>query len=140
MLMWLTMLTLFAAILCLAAAGYMAMASVLSPALAALFTGLGLLLLVAVLVVTIRTAVRSAAATPQPPKPQADDGEAQRNVAQTIDQKAQWLENNHDIAIAGALAVGVALAASSGLRRTLVRAAGPMLVRSAARAMKKYIG
>lgn len=139
MLMWLTMLLLFAAISCLAAAGYMALATVLAPALAALCTGLGLLLLVAVLVVTIRTAIRSAATASEPTKPQTDDGAQQRRGDTPAHSTVQWVENNQDIVIAAALAAGIALAASSGLRRTLVRAAGPVLVRSAGRIMKKYL-
>jgi len=75
----------------------------------------------------------------QPSKAQVDADAAQHADDTPIARKAQWLENNHDIAIAGALAVGVALAASSGLRRALVRTAGPVLIRSAARAIKKYV-
>lgn len=139
MLMWLTMLILFAAIACLAAAGYMALATVLAPALAALFTGLGLLLLVAVLVITIRTAIRSAATASEPTKPRTDDDTQRHRGDTSAHSTVQWVENNHDIAIAAALAAGIALAASSGLRRTLVRAAGPVLVRSVGRIMKKYL-
>src|SRR5699024_10002921 len=68
-LVWLTMLTCFAAIVCLAAAADLALATVLTPALAALVTGVGLLVVCLLLILAMWLAVRATAVPPPADKP-----------------------------------------------------------------------
>lgn len=141
MLMWLTMLTLFAGLLCLAAAMYLALAAVLAPALAALFTGLALLGVCLLLVIGIRLALRAAAKpAAQPPQPRAGtptDNAIEHGLRPVIGNRAtDWTRDNTDMAIAGALAAGVIVAASPELRHAVARAAGSIVNRRIGRAIQ----
>lgn len=139
MLMWLTMLTLFAAILYLAAAVYMAIAMALGPPLAALLTGLSLLgvfiLLVAVIVLALRQPDKTVAETA---KPRVDNA-VEHNLRPLIGNRAtDWTRDNTGIAITGALAAGVLLAASPRLRHFVVRSAGPIITRKIIRSVQEF--
>lgn len=148
MLMWLTMLVLFACILFFAAASYLALAMVMVPAWAAFITGVGLLVVFALLA-GLTYALLTHAATKTSPQEQKQAntqtqpaGERQAANDDSIDVRAgaQWMEKNYDVAIAGTLAAGVALAASPGLRRLAIRTAAPVVTRLAGRALRKYVG
>lgn len=135
LLMWLTTLVLFASLLLLAAAAFLAMVTVLAPALAALFTGLGLLVVFLLLALLVRVQLRPAPAKAAGAARAASEHDAAstetRDLAPStspIDQRAtDWLRHHPDLAIGGALAIGIALTASPGLRRLTVRSLGPAL-------------
>lgn len=148
LLMWLSMLLLFSGIMFLAAAAYLAMAMVLAPALAALFTGLGLLvvflLLAAVIFLALRAANRPAPRAPaqpaaSPAEPPRGGDAIDHNLRPIIGARAtDWTRDNTGIAITGALAAGVLLAASPGLRRFVVRSAGPIVTRKLINAVQDF--
>jgi len=139
-LVWLAMLTGFAALLCLAAAAWFAMAPALGAPLASLFTGLGLLVMAGLLVAVVQ---RSA----HPPE---SDGKDSRQLSRQEariednlrplvgDRAAQWTREHTGTVIVGALAAGILLAASPGTRRLVTRAAGPVLTRKALDAYKDF--
>lgn len=137
-LMWLTMLTLFAAILFLAAAAYMALTTVLAPALAGLFSGLALLAVFLMLAIALGLMLRTPREPAQPPA-EANDQPRQHQRKPVLGERAGELARNHtDIVVAGALVAGVAVAASPGLRRFVVRAAGPLITRRLIRAVDDF--
>lgn len=138
MLMWLTMLTLFAGLLCVAAAIYMALATVVPAALAALIAGLVLIAVCAALAAAISRAVRGATA-PAAETTTASSGEtnADTGVSAVVGRRAdEWVHDHSDLALAGALAAGVALAASPRLRHYVARTAGPLVARKVSRTVR----
>lgn len=139
MLMWLTMLTLFAAILYLAAAVYLGIAMVLGPALGALFAGLCLLVVFAVLATFILLALRKAEqATEKAAKPRVDNA-VESNLRPVIGNRAtDWTRDNTGAAITAAVAAGALLAASPRLRHFIVRATGPIITRKIIRAVDEF--
>lgn len=150
MLMWLAMLTLFAAILALATAMYMALASVLAPGLAALFTGLALLGVFILLAIGIGLGLRQATQSADKPEKPVEkpvkkpaearaDNTVEQNLRPVIgDRATEWTRDNTGLAVVGALSAGVLLAASPRLRHLLVRAAGPIVTRKAIRAVQDF--
>lgn len=139
MLMWLSMLLLFAAVMFLAAAAYMAMASALTPALAALFTGVGLLVLFMALAAVIYLALRQSAGPAETPGGRrTDNAVTQAAGPDPGDPAADRYRNNTDMVVAGALAAGMVIAASPGLRRMVLRSAAPVVARKLIRAAQDF--
>lgn len=135
MLMWLTMLVLFAGILFLAAASYMAIALALAPALAALLTGIGLLVTCGLLILVVRMQLYPARTRRSAMNQSAEPSTNTREPA-AGNQPVDWLRDNSDIALAGALVTGIVLIASPGLRRFAVRTIAPALGARALRALR----
>lgn len=131
MLMWLTMLTLFAAILVLAAAAYTAMTIGLPPAIAALLTGVALLTVCAVLALLISLATSQSSGNTAVVASEEKSDEAEQAPAEPDFQSRAltWARDNPDITTACLLASGIALAASPSLRRFAFRTAKPIVVR-----------
>lgn len=145
MLMWLTMLTLFAAILFLAGAVYMALAAVLTPALASLLTGVSLLVLCALLIIVIRIATRAPARQSQQKPAESHTAPSATHTAvnngeahSAGDRTQRWVQNNPGIAIAGATAMGIALTASPRLRHFILRTTAPAVSQFAKRAAEGF--
>ncbi len=139
-LVWLAMLTGLAALLCMASAAWFAMAPPLGAPLASLFTGLGLLVTAALLMLVVQR-------TAHPP---ASDGKDSRHLSRQEariednlrplvgDRAAQWTREHTGTVIVGALAAGILIAASPGARRLVTRAAGPVLTRKAMDAYRDF--
>ncbi len=138
-LMWLTMLTFFAALLSCAAAAYLAMATTLAPWLAALLTGLGLVGVFILLVLLIKAALRPPAQEATEEKTPRIDNAVEHNLRPVIgDRATNWTRDNSGMAVVGALAAGVILTASPKLRHFVVRAAGPIFTRKIIRAVQDF--
>jgi len=139
-LVWLAMLTGFAALLCLAAAAWFAMAPPLGAPLASLFTGLGLLVMAVLLVVVVqRTTHKSGSSGKDSRELSRQDERIEDNLRPLVgDRAAQWTREHTGTVIVGALAAGILLAASPGARRLVTRAAGPVLTRKAMDAYKDF--
>lgn len=143
MLMWLTMLTLFAGLLCIAAAIYLALAVVVPAALAALIAGLVLLGICAALAIAISRAMRRATAVPAAATGTAGSGDttdhSTDNISAAVGQRAgEWTREHSDIALAGAFAAGIALAVSPRLRAYAARTAGPLLARKLSHLVRDF--
>lgn len=139
-LVWLAMLTGFAALLCLATAAWFAMAPLLGASLASLFTGLGLLIMAALLMVVVQR-------TANPPESGGQENRQLPRQDQRIedplrplvgDRAAQWTREHTGTVVVGALAAGILLAASPGARRLVTRAAGPVLTSKVIDAYKDF--
>lgn len=159
MLMWLTMLVGLAAILCLAATAYLALTMVLIPVLAALLTGIGLLvvcLCMAVLIAlltrpanTAKTAnaapsnasarTTSQASSGTGPTPAHDASHGARQARAADNQEMQWLEDNYGIALTATVAAGIVFAANPRLRRFAVRTTGRAMTRMASRTLRQFL-
>ena len=139
-LVWLAMLTGFAALLCLAAAAWFAMAPPLGAPLASLFTGLGLLVMAVLLVVVVqRTAHKSGSSGKESRELSRQDERIEDNLRPLVgDRAAQWTREHTGTVVVGALAAGILLAASPNARRLVTRAAGPVLTRKAMDAYKDF--
>ena len=139
-LVWLAMLTGFAALLCLAAAAWFAMAPPLGAPLASLFTGLGLLVMAVLLVVVVqRTTHKSGSSGKDSRELSRQDERIEDNLRPLVgDRAAQWTREHTGTVVVGALAAGILLAASPGARRLVTRAAGPMLTSKAIDAYKDF--
>lgn len=139
-LVWLAMLTGFAALLCLAAAAWFAMAPPLGAPLASLFTGLGLLVMAVLLVVVVqRTTHKSGSSGKDSRELSRQDERIEDNLRPLVgDRAAQWTREHTGTVVVGALAAGILLAASSNARRLVTRAAGPVLTRKAMDAYKDF--
>lgn len=139
-LVWLAMLTGFAALLCLAAAAWFAMAPPLGAPLASLFTGLGLLVMAVLLMVVVqRTAHKSGFSGKESRALSRQDERIEDNLRPLVgDRAVQWTREHTGTVMVGALAAGILLAASPGARRLATRAAGPVLTRKAMDAYKDF--
>ena len=139
-LVWLAMLTGFAALLCLAAAAWFAMALPLGAPLASLFTGLGLLVMAVLLVVVVqRTTHKSGSSGKDSRELSRQDERIEDNLRPLVgDRAAQWTREHTGTVVVGALAAGILLAASPNARRLVTRAAGPVLTRKAMDAYKDF--
>ncbi|MBD3651089.1 MAG: hypothetical protein HUJ15_07100 [Alcanivorax sp.] len=139
-LVWLAMLTGFAALLCLAAAAWFAMAPPLGAPLASLFTGLGLLVMAVLLVVVVqRTTHKSGSSGKDSRELSRQDERIEDNFRPLVgDRAAQWTREHTGTVVVGALAAGILLAASPNARRLVTRAAGPVLTRKAMDAYKDF--
>ena len=139
-LVWLAMLTGFAALLCLAAAAWFAMAPPLGAPLASLFTGLGLLVMAVLLVVVVqRTTHKSGSSGKDSRELSRQDERIEDNRRPLVgDRAAQWTREHTGTVVVGALAAGILLAASPNARRLVTRAAGPVLTRKAMDAYKDF--
>ncbi len=139
-LVWLAMLTGFAALLCLAAAAWFAMAPPLGAPLASLFTGLGLLVMAVLLVVVVqRTTHKSGSSGKDSRDLSRQDERIEDNLRPLVgDRAAQWTREHTGTVVVGALAAGILLAASPNARRLVTRAAGPVLTRKAMDAYKDF--
>ena len=139
-LVWLAMLTGFAALLCLAAAAWFAMAPPLGAPLASLFTGLGLLVMAVLLVVVVqRTTHKSGSSGKDSRDLSRQDERIEDNLRPLVgDRAAQWTREHTGTVVVGALAAGILLAASPGARRLVTRAAGPVLTSKAMDAYKDF--
>ncbi|WP_370203256.1 hypothetical protein [Alloalcanivorax venustensis] len=139
-LVWLAMLTGFAALLCLAAAAWFAMAPPLGAPLASLFTGLGLLVMAVLLVVVVqRTTHKSGSSGKESRELSRQDERIEDNLRPLVgDRAAQWTREHTGTVVVGALAAGILLAASPNARRLVTRAAGPVLTRKAMDAYKDF--
>jgi membrane protein implicated in regulation of membrane protease activity len=139
-LVWLAMLTGFAALLCLAAAAWFAMAPPLGAPLASLFTGLGLLVMAVLLVVVVqRTTHKSGSSGKDSRELTRQDERIEDNLRPLVgDRAAQWTREHTGTVVVGALAAGILLAASPNARRLVTRAAGPVLTRKAMDAYKDF--
>ena len=139
-LVWLAMLTGFAALLCLAAAAWFAMAPPLGAPLASLFTGLGLLVMAVLLVVVVqRTTHKSGSSGKDSRELSRQDERIEDNLRPLVgDRAAQWTREHTGTVVVGALAAGILLAASPNARRLVTRAAGPVLTRKAMDAYKDF--
>lgn len=139
-LVWLAMLTGFAALLCLAAAAWFAMAPPLGAPLASLFTGLGLLVMAVLLVVVVqRTTHKSGSSGKDNRELSRQDERIEDNLRPLVgDRAAQWTREHTGTVVVGALAAGILLAASPNARRLVTRAAGPVLTRKAMDAYKDF--
>jgi membrane protein implicated in regulation of membrane protease activity len=139
-LVWLAMLTGFAALLCLAAAAWFAMAPPLGAPLASLFTGLGLLVMAVLLVMVVqRTTHKSGSSGKDSRDLSRQDERIEDNLRPLVgDRAAQWTREHTGTVVVGALAAGILLAASPGARRLVTRAAGPVLTSKAMDAYKDF--
>ena len=139
-LVWLAMLTGFAALLCLAAAAWFAMAPPLGAPLASLFTGLGLLVMAVLLVVVVqRTTHKSGSSGKDSRELSRQDERIEDNLRPLVGDRAAQLTREHTgTVVVGALAAGILLAASPNARRLVTRAAGPVLTRKAMDAYKDF--
>lgn len=139
-LVWLAMLTGFAALLCLAAAAWFAMAPPLGAPLASLFTGLGLLVMAVLLVVVVQRAAHKPASGGKDSRDLSRQDERIEDSLRPLvgDRAAQWTREHTGTVIVGALAAGILLAASPNARRLVTRAAGPVLTRKAMDAYKDF--
>ncbi|MBF5052045.1 MAG: hypothetical protein VX935_07640 [Pseudomonadota bacterium] len=139
-LVWLAMLTGFAALLCLAAAAWFAMAPPLGAPLASLFTGLGLLVMAVLLVMVVqRTTHKSGSSGKDSRELSRQDERIEDNLRPLVgDRAAQWTREHTGTVVVGALAAGILLAASPNARRLVTRAAGPVLTRKAMDAYKDF--
>jgi len=139
-LVWLAMLTGFAALLCLAAAAWFAMAPPLGAPLASLFTGLGLLVMAVLLVMVVqRTTHKSGSSGKDSRDLSRQDERIEDNLRPLVgDRAAQWTREHTGTVVVGALAAGILLAASPNARRLVTRAAGPVLTRKAMDAYKDF--
>ncbi len=139
-LVWLAMLTGFAALLYLAAAAWFAMAPPLGAPLASLFTGLGLLVMAVLLVVVVqRTTHKSGSSGKDSRELSRQDERIEDNLRPLVgDRAAQWTREHTGTVVVGALAAGILLAASPNARRLVTRAAGPVLTRKAMDAYKDF--
>jgi hypothetical protein len=139
-LVWLAMLTGFAALLCLAAAAWFAMTPLLGAPLASLFTGLGLLVMAGLLMVVVqRTAHPSESGDKDSRQLSRQEERIEDNLQPLVGERAaQWTREHTGTVIVGALAAGILLAASPGTRRLVTRAAGPVLTRKAIAAYKDF--
>lgn len=139
-LVWLAMLTGFAALLCLAAAAWFAMAPPLGAPLASLFTGLGLLIMAILLVVVVqRTAHKPQSGGKDSRHVSRQEERLEDNLRPLVgDRAVQWTREHTGTVVVGALAAGILLAASPGARRLVTRAAGPVLTRKAMDAYKDF--
>lgn len=129
-LVWLTMLTSLAALLCVASAAWLAMAPHVGAALAALYTGVGLL----VVAVLLGWAVKSLTAKQDAPAESAAQSEPrlEQSLTPLIGARAaDWTQRHAGVVMVGAIAAGVLIAASPGTRRFLTRAVGPVVTRKA---------
>jgi hypothetical protein len=133
-LIWLTMFTGLAALLCVAAAAWLVMAPRIGAPLAALLTGLGLLAVAVLLGWVVKKASDGKpAAEPETP--------LEQGLAPLIGERAaDWTRRNPGLVVIGALATGVLIAASPGTRRFLTRTAGPVLTRQALDAYRDLSG
>ena len=134
------MLTGFAALLCLAAAAWFAMAPPLGAPLASLFTGLGLLVMAVLLVMVVqRTTHKSGSSGKDSRDLSRQDERIEDNLRPLVgDRAAQWTREHTGTVVVGALAAGILLAASPNARRLVTRAAGPVLTRKAMDAYKDF--
>ena len=139
-LIWLTMLTGFAALLCLAAAAWLAMAPPLGAPLASLFTGLGLLVTAVLLVVVVQRTTHKTGSNGKDSRELSRQDERIEDSLRPLvgDRAAQWTREHTGTVMVGALAAGILLAASPGARRLVTRAAGPMLTSKAIDAYKDF--
>jgi len=139
-LVWLAMLTGFAALLCLAAAAWFAMAPPLGAPLASLFTGLGLLVMAVLLVVVVQRTAHKSGSSGKDSRELSRQGERiEDNLRPLVgDRAAQWTREHTGTVVVGALAAGILLAASPNARRLVTRAAGPVLTRKAMDAYKDF--
>jgi len=139
-LVWLAMLTGFAALLCLAAAAWFAMAPPLGAPLASLFTGLGLLVMAVLLVVVVQRTTHKSGSSGKDSRELSRQGERiEDNLRPLVgDRAAQWTREHTGTVVVGALAAGILLAASPNARRLVTRAAGPVLTRKAMDAYKDF--
>ncbi|HLQ86490.1 MAG TPA: hypothetical protein VK110_10095 [Salinisphaeraceae bacterium] len=134
---WLTMLLFFAGILFLAMAAYMSMAIALGPPIAALLTGVGLLVLCFLLVLLLYLTALRAPAKERRTAPPTTPTEQEPLEAVVGPRAAGWLRNHTDAAIVAALLTGTALSASASLRHMLIRTAGPTAIRGLSRVIRK---
>tara|TARA_R110001606_G_scaffold238009_2_gene386057 strand:- start:32718 stop:33179 length:462 start_codon:yes stop_codon:yes gene_type:complete len=135
-LVWLTMLTGLAALLCIASAAWLAMAPHVGAPLAALYTGVGLL----VVAVLLGWAVKGLTAKPDATSVSSPRNEQhiEQNLTPLIGERAaEWTQRNAGVVMIGAVAAGVLIAASPGTRRFLTRAAGPVVTRKVIEAYQK---
>lgn len=141
-LVWLAMLTGLAAIVCFAGAAWFAMLPKLGAPLASLLTGLGLLLVMALLLVVVhKTTQPSQPSTTEQPPANSREAYLEDNLGPLIGERAtQWTREHTGAVMVGALAAGVLLAASPGARRLLSQAAGPLVTRKAMETYKDFSG
>lgn len=141
-LIWLAMLIALAALLSLAAAAWVAMAPLVGMALAALFTGLGLLAVAVILAVLVRRgsdASNDKTASPASTSPAHSEQTIEESLRPLIgDQALDWTRQNSGLVMIGAFAAGLVIAASPGARRMLTRAAGPVAARKAAQVWRSF--
>lgn len=135
MLMWLTMLTSFAGIVLLAAAAYMALAAVLTTALAALFVGIAMMLVGVVLTLLIRWVMSRTPAGATTVQTKTRTGHMHANgIAATIRRYAAiCTRRDNDAVLAGVLLAVIALSTSPGLRRLVLHNATRILRRAMTR-------
>lgn len=142
-LIWLAMFVALAALLSLAAAAWLALAPLVGPALAALFTGLALLVVAAILSLWLARSGRSDAHRHDEPAPPPSRSELtlEESLRPLIgDQALEWTKRNSGLVMIGAFAAGVVIAASPGARRALTRTAGPMVTRKALDVWQSFNG
>lgn len=142
-LIWLAMFIALAALLSLAAAAWLALAPLVGLALAALFTGLGLLAVAGGLAVWLGLANRGRANKPQPEPHTSAPGRSERTIEENLrpligDQALNWAKQNSGLVMVGAFAAGLVIAASPGARRALTRTAGPLVTRKAVNAWRSF--
>ena len=138
-LIWLTMLTLFAGLMACAASAYLAMAPVVTPALAALYTGLGLLVVFVLWLLVIQRILRTAPKPTVDTSESRDSGTLEHNLRPVLgDRATDWTRDNAGLAVVGALALGTVIAASPSTRRFVVRAAGPIFTRKLIRSVQDF--
>lgn len=133
-LVWLAMLTGLAALLCFAAAGWLALAPRMGAPLAALCVGLGLLAVAALLGLMVYKTTHQPKPKPEPAAPPPAEARLEDGLRPLIgDSAIRWTRQHTAVVAFGALAAGVVLAASPGIRRMVIGAAGPTLTRKAMR-------
>lgn len=133
-LIWLAMFTGLAALLCAAAAAWLAMAPRVGASLAALYTAIGLL----VVAVLLGWAVKKA--TEEKTDPEQEEAPEKQLEPLIGARAAEWTRRNPGLVMAGAVAAGMVIAASPGARRFLGRAAGPVLTRKAVETYQEIFG
>lgn len=139
-LIWVPILVGVAAICFFAFAGYLALVPIWGEVIAAAATGGALTVVAGLISYALALLIAPKAVAPPPPQQAETSNSVPASIDEAVrpvigDAASDWIENNALQASLGALAVGVAIAASPKLRNSITRIAGPL----AARKLAKYL-
>lgn len=141
--LWLAMLVALAGILFCAWGIYQLLAATaLGGGVAALIVGvllIGLVVLVARIAVARQNPSRQAAVETDKPREPADNMLEQQLRPVLGNRATDWTRQNTGVAVAGAVTIGLVLAASPRLRSFLVGAVGPLATRKAMQAAQRFM-
>lgn len=139
MLAWLAMLVTLAGIIFLAVGVFGLLATVLPLWASALIIGGALLILVLLAILaSVLLASRKRRKPPAAVPPRSTDQRIEDELSSIAGERAtQWTKDNTGMAIAGALAAGVFLAANPRLRHTVYDAVRPLIRRKVQEAVRR---